>query len=466
MQYFKVQQEDLRQTLCEALSQGADYADIYLEYCRSLSLNLQDGIVNRASSNIDSGAGVRAVKGTQTGYAFTEELSPTALRQAGRQASHISSSAITAQVAALQDRKEEYRYYQPGEIEIDEQEVARLIDFLTRLRLYMLDKEPRLASISAGINHQTSQVAIVNNLGECVEEQRPITSLSLQCVIQEGERRERANVSRSYRKSLAMLNDELLHTLGDECIARARFALSATQPQGGEMPVVLGAGASGILLHEAIGHGFEADCVRREESIFTDKLGKPICMKEINIVDDGTLPDMRGSIHFDDEAVAAQCTPLVTNGVVTSFMHDRISARHFGVAPTGNGRRESFRFPPVPRMRNTYMLGIEGTSQNDLIASVKRGIFVDNFSNGQVQIGAGDYTFFVKSGYLIEEGHLTKPIKDINIIGNGLQTLSDITGVANDARVDPSTWMCGKEGQSCMVSCGMPSVLVKKLTVG
>jgi len=466
MQYFKIEEESLRNTLCQALSQGADYADIYIDYSIMLNLSLQDGIVNRASCSIDSGAGVRAVMGNQTGYAYTEELSPAALLQAGRQAANISSSSPTAVVAPMAQKKIANRYFETGTADFDEREVARLVDFLTRMRAHMLELEPRLASISANIVHNTQRFAVINSLGDCVEDQQPMTSLSVQCVIAEGSQRERAGFSLSYRKPLSMLDDSLIHLFADKCISRARFALSAIQPKGGEMPVVLGAGDSGILLHEAIGHGFEADCVRREESIFTDQLGKRICMSGINVVDDGTLPHMRGSIHFDDEAVPSQRTPLITDGIVTSFMHDRISARHFGVEPTGNGRRESFRFPPVPRMRNTYMLGMAGTTQDDLIASVKKGIFVDNFTNGQVQIGAGDYTFYVKSGYLIEEGRLTQPIKDVNIIGNGMQTLADITGVADNAIVDPSTWMCGKEGQSCFVSCGMPSVLVKSMTVG
>lgn len=466
MQYFKITPEDLHAALSEALSHGADYADIYLEHCRSLSISLQNGIVSSATHNIDAGAGIRAVKGAQTGYAYTEEFTADAIRQAARQASRIVSLTPQCEALPLHLRTTDYRYYQPGHIEIVQEEIARLVDHLDRLRNYMLQQESRLSSISAHIIHTTQQVAVACSSGELVEEQRPLTSVSLQCVIQEGSQRERANGSRSYRRSLDMIDDTLLHELADQCIKQARFALSALQPQGGEMQVVLGAGASGILLHEAIGHAFEADAIRRGESIFTDQMGKQICMKGIHIVDDGTLPEMRGSRHFDDEAVETQCTPLVTDGILTSFLHDRISARHFGVDPTGNGMRESFRRPPIPRMRNTYMLGMPGTSHEDLIASVRRGIFVDTFLNGQVQIGAGDYTFYVKSGYLIEGGRLTQPIKDVNIIGNGPQTLSDIIGVADNAIVDPSTWMCGKGGQSCPVSCGMPSVLVNKLTVG
>ena len=231
------------------------------------------------------------------------------------------------------------------------------------------------------------------------------------------------------------------------------------------MPVVMAAGASGILLHEAIGHAFEADFNRRGESIFSDRMGQQICDSNISVVDNGTVPSARGSIHWDDEGVPSQNTFIVRNGRLESYLHDRISAAHYGVAPTGNGRRESFRTMPLPRMRNTYMLGSSAT-EADLIASVPNGIYVRDFSNGQVQIGAGDFTFFVKSGYLIENGHLTQPVKDINIIGNGPQALADIHGVADNLVIDNGTWICGKAGQSVAVTCGMPSVLVSGLNVG
>jgi TldD protein len=262
-----------------------------------------------------------------------------------------------------------------------------------------------------------------------------------------------------------MLTDDLIEELATEVVRKVQFALEASQPKGGTMAVVLAAGAGGILLHEAIGHAFEADFNRKNESIFSDKLGQTICDPHINIVDDGTLMFNRGSLNFDDEGVPGQRTYLVRAGRLDSYLHDRISARHYGVVPTGNGRRESFRHLPIPRMRATYMEG--GTaSEEELIHSVQRGIYVRDFTNGQVQIGAGDFTFFVKSGYLIEQGHLTRPVKDVNIIGNGPQALADIVGVAGNPLVDNSTWTCGKEGQSCPVTCGMPSVLVKELTVG
>ncbi|MCL2502672.1 MAG: TldD/PmbA family protein, partial [Bacteroidales bacterium] len=277
-------------------------------------------------------------------------------------------------------------------------------------------------------------------------------------------RTENAIASRSFRMGAEFLQAELVDALAREVVGRTAFLFDAIQPKGGEMPVVMGAGGSGILLHEAIGHAFEADFNRKNVSIFSDKLHKQICHPSINVADDGTLSHSRGAVNMDDEGVAGQKTYMVKDGVLNSYLHDRMSADFYKTAPTGNGRRESFRHMPIPRMRATYMEN--GTaSEADLIAQVKRGVFVENFSNGQVQIGEGDFTFYVKSGYLIENGRLTQPVKDINIIGNGPQALADISLVANNGRMDNGTWTCGK-GQTCPVSCGMPSVLIKKLTVG
>ena len=261
-----------------------------------------------------------------------------------------------------------------------------------------------------------------------------------------------------------MLTEGLSEEIAQDAVSGIDDRFAAKRPKGGIMPVVMGAGASGILLHEAMGHAFEADFNRKGQSIFSGQIGSRICNEKISIVDDGTLAGNRGAINYDDEGVPGQKTWMVKDGILTSYLHDRISAAFYGVSPTGNGRRESFRYPPLPRMRATYMESGDA-GKDDIIASVSKGIYVDQFSNGQVQIGEGDFTFFVKSGYLIENGRLTAPVKDINIIGNGPQALADIVAVGNDLKVDPGAWTCGK-GQSCPVSCGIPTVLVSNLTVG
>lgn len=468
MRQFQISDEDLRSVVKEGLSSGADYVDIYFEHSAITSVTLTNGGENRASQNIDYGAGVRVVVGEKTGYAYTEEISLPSLLKAVRQASRISqTSSAAVQPMPLKVQTQQALYYKNSghDLQPDGEAIGKLVEYLYSIREYLQAADSRISGINAHIVHKIKRIAIVNSLGNVVEEERPVTNLAVSAVITHEGRKENANESRSYLRGLDMLTTELYEELCQSIVSKLHFALTAQQPKGGEMQVVMGAGSSGVLLHEAIGHAFEADFIRRGESIFTDSLGKQICDPSVNVVDDGTLPEMRGSIHFDDEATPSQCTHIVTEGRLTSFLHDRISARHFGIEPTGNGRRESFRFMPVPRMRNTYMLSGK-CKEADLIASVRNGIYVMDLSNGQVQIGAGDYSFFVKSGYMIENGHLTQPIKDVNIIGNGPETLAGIKGVADNLSIAPFTWQCGKAGQSCPVSCGMPSVLVDKLTVG
>jgi TldD protein len=283
--------------------------------------------------------------------------------------------------------------------------------------------------------------------------------------MEEHGRIENSTVARSYRMGYEFLTTTLVDELASEAVEETSLLFKAIKPKAGEMEVVMGGGRSGILLHEAMGHSFEADFNRKKTSIFTDKMGKKISEGFITIVDDGTLPNNRGSLNVDDEGILTEKTILVRNGILTSYIHDRISARYYNVKPTGNGRRQDFRNIPIPRMRSTYMEN-GPHKREEIISSVKNGIYVDNFSNGQVNIGPGDFTFFVKFGYLIENGRFTSPIKDINIIGNGPQALADITMVADDLKISNSTWVCGKDGQGVPVTMGLPTVKIRKLNVG
>jgi len=294
---------------------------------------------------------------------------------------------------------------------------------------------------------------------------QPMALLSASVLAERDGRREQNGYNVAGRAGGNFYSKDRIDRLVKEAWARTAILFESGQPPAGEMPVVLAAGSSGILLHEAIGHGMEADFNRKGTSIYSDKMGKSIAAPFVSIVDDGTAPGARGSIHVDDEGNPAGRTVLVENGVLASYLHDGISARHYGVAPTGNGRRESYRSPPLPRMRSTYMLP-GPHDREEIIRSVKRGIFCQTFSNGQVQIGAGDFTFFVKNGWLIEDGKLTRPIKDVNLIGNGPKALERVDMVAGDLAVDEGGWTCGKDGQSVPVSQGLPTVRVSSMTVG
>ena len=464
LEHFKVTLNDLQRIIATAMERGGTYADIYFEHAYSNNVRLIDNNVDNASSNIEYGAGVRVVVGDQTGYAYTEIATVDELLKAARMANRIASNGEKYNNVNIQELTNPNRY--PILHHWEEKSLLDRKPWLEKLnnRIFELDKRVKKVAITQGDG--TSDILFFNSEGNIFSDSIPIAMLSATCVMEDDNgHREQAGSSRSFHTGYEFLTEELIEELAQEVVSRTAILFDATKPKGGEMAVVMGAGGSGILLHEAIGHAFEADFNRLGTSIFSDKLGKTICNPLINVVDDGTIPYNRGSINFDDEGIEGQKTYIVTEGRLTSYLHDRISARHYGVKPTGNGRRESFRYTPLPRMRATYMEA-GPHSEEEMIANVKKGVYVDVFSNGQVQIGAGDFTFYVKSGWLIENGRLTTPIKDINVIGNGPEALAAISMVGNNPKIDNGTWTCGKDGQSCAVTCGMPSVLVDRLTVG
>ena len=464
MEHFRISRNDIYKALSKALEFGADYADIYFEHTTSNSIRLTDNSVDNAGSLTEFGAGVRAVAGDRTGYAYTENITPEELTSAAKAAARIAQSSRQYEPVNLHPLPLETNRY-PVRKPWDEVDISRKRPYLERLNDKIFSLDNRVQKVMVSHNDSTSIILFANSLGDLYSDYIPSGALSAVCLMEHKGRREQGTTSRSFRLGATFLNDAMIEEMAQEAVSRTSLLFRAVRPHGGMMPVVMGAGGSGILLHEAIGHAFEADFNRKRTSIFSDKLGKVICNRKINVVDDGTIPFNRGSINFDDEGVPGQKTYIVKNGKLNSYLHDRISARHYGVMPTGNGRRESFRCAPLPRMRATYMEGGDCTRE-EIIASVRKGVYVDVFSNGQVQIGAGDFTFFVKSGYMIEDGRLTRPIKDINIIGNGPKALAGITMVGNDLEIDNGTWTCGKEGQNCPVTCGMPTVLIKQLTVG
>ena len=498
---FGVTGEQLRSLVAEGLRAGGDWCDLYFEDTSYHSLLLRDGEVGSGGYHVDFGCGIRVLRGERTGYAYAESTDFASLLQAARAAGSIADSASAGAVetaAASGNRatlgtvrggtaSEAQRWgraqrdvsggwlprneaalandFYPERIAWEEAEVAGFVPFLQRLEAGIRARDSRVLKVVATLSYSVSDVMMYNSLGELTSDHRPLGNLSVQVIFRQGDRTENNSVSRSLRMGAEMISEEVLEDLVSRAVEGMDARFEARRPKGGQMSVVMGAGASGILLHEAMGHAFEADFNRKGQSVFSDKMGRRVCRPGINILDDGTLPASRGACNFDDEGVPGQKTYMVTDGVLTSYLHDRISAGYYSVAPTGNGRRESFRYNPIPRMRATYMeSGPDGTKE-DLIASVRKGIYVDQFANGQVKIGEGDFTFYVKSGFLIESGRLTMPVKDINIIGNGPEALADIRAVAGDLRVDEGTWTCGKE-QSVAVSCGIPSVLIGKLTVG
>lgn len=467
MALFGTTPEDLKKIIQVALSKGGDYADLYFEYSTANELALRDGEVNAAGSHIDYGMGVRVLSGDRTGYAYTEVTTMEEMIKAAQAASVIASensSSYNATNINITPLSIKGKGYYPIIQGWEEVKISSKTPFLQQLNECVFSADQRVNKVMARISDSNSKILFFNSEGILTSDERPMFSVVVTCIMENNSKVENGSVSRSFRGGFELLTNELIKEIATEVVSKTAFLFDAIRPKGGEMPVVMGAGSSGILLHEAIGHAFEADFNRMNTSIFSDRMGQKICSQEISVVDDGTIPFNRGSINVDDEGIPGQKTYMVKDGILTSYLHDRISAKYYNAAPTGNGRRESFRFMPLPRMRATYMENGKSTEEQ-IIASVKKGIFAQNFSNGQVQIGAGNFTFFVKSGFLIENGKLTRPIKDINIIGNGPEALAGITAVASNSFIDNSTWICGKE-QYCPVSCGMPSVLVNKLTVG
>ncbi len=464
MNHFGVSEADMKKVLAAALEKGGDYADLFFEHTFVNSISLQDGAVNRCNSYVDFGMGVRVLKGDQTGYAYVENVTLDEMVKAARTAARIASSGKGKVSAKLVEKALSKNFY-PVNSSWEEVSLKDKMPYLQRLNDKIFAMDSRVQKVMASQSDSTSHILFCNSEGVMYYDYRPMVTLGATCIMSENGKTENGYAARAYRKGFDFLTDEVVDVIAREAVDGTSILFKAIKPKGGEMPVVMGAGGSGILLHEAIGHAFEADFNRKNVSIFSDQLNKKICNEHISVIDDGTIPFNRGSVNFDDEGVEGQKTYLVKDGVLTSYIHDRISANHYGIAPTGNGRRESFRNFPIPRMRATYMEP-GNMKEEDIISTVKRGVFVDKFTNGQVQIGAGDFTFFVKSGYLIEDGKLTQPIKDINIIGNGPKALADITMVASNDQIDNGTWTCGKDGQSCPVTCGMPSALVSKLTVG
>jgi TldD protein len=461
---FGVTEEMLRRVLAAAMSRGAEHADVFVQHRVASTMTLEDGAVNRASSGVSLGAGVRAVKGEQTGYGYTEDLSLAALLDCARTAAAIADGPPRPAPSTLHVPGRLPQRY-PVRVPWDAVRPEQKLPLLASLERKILAADARIRKVTVYFADETGAVLIADSQGRLTEDLQPMTMLYASCVAEQAGRRESSGYNVAGRAGLEFYTPERLDRVAREAAARTTILFEAVPAPAGEMPVVLAAGSSGILLHEAIGHGMEADFNRKNVSIYSDRIGKPVARPFVSIVDDATVEAARGAINVDDEGNAAGRTVLVENGVLASYLHDGTSARHYGVKPTGNGRRQGYQFAPLPRMRATYMLPGPHRKE-EIIASVKKGIYCQNFTNGQVRIGAGDFTFYVKNGWLIENGALTRPIKDVNIIGNGPKVLEKVDMVSDDLAIDEGGWTCGKDGQNVPVSQGLPTVRVASITVG
>jgi len=463
MEWFGVDQASVARVMSELTSRGADAADVYFQHSRSHSLTLEDGIVSSANSDIKQGVGLRVVIGDQTGYAFTEDLTMPSMLAAARTASAIASGS---QIAAPQS----FNPLKTGDLyttvvswaDVGADEKTSVMKFIEHTAK---SKDTAIEKVAVHWVDGEERVMIATLGGNLVTDHRPMARVTVVVTAKNGDETQTGYSNIAAREEFSWFSEGRLSTMVDEAVDRTMIQFEAIRPPTGEMPVILAAGASGVLLHEAIGHAMEADFNRTGTSIYSDMIGKKVAEPFVTVVDQADIPRERGALNYDDEGNKAGRTVMVENGILRSYLHDEISAKQYGVKPTGSGRRESYQYAPMPRMSCTFMEDGPHT-KDEIVAAVDHGIICETYTDGQVQLGAGDYTFNVMNGWLVEGGKITAPIKDVNITGNGPQTLKQITMVANDARLDTGGWTCGKDGQRVPVSQGIPTVLVSKMTVG
>jgi len=450
--------------LAKALARGGDFADLFFEHTISNYLILEDGKVNRAYGEVALGVGIRTVKGDQVGYGYTQELEEKSMLAAAATAATIADGTTATPPVkfsriSLADRYPLKKLYSAVPLSDKLPLVQSAND-----KCFALSGE--IIKVNATLNDQQKRILIVTSDGVKAEDLQPNSFLAASVTAERNGRRERAGYNFGGRREFSFYTPALVDELCKEAVSRVLVLFDAVKPPAGEMPVVFGPGVTGILLHEAIGHGMEADFNRKKISTFATMIGKKVAEPFVNIVDDATNERLPGSLNVDDEGTPGQKTLLVENGILTSYLHDKISARHYRVNSTGSGRRQSYEHFVQPRMRNTYMLA-GPASPEEVIGSVQKGIYIKDVSNGQVKIGEGDFAFYVSQGQMIEDGKLTAPIKDVNIMGNGPKMLANITMLANDLQMNRGgAGMCGKGGQGVPVGFGQPTCRVQSLTVG
>ncbi len=445
-----------------------DFADLYFQSSQHESWVLEDGIIKDGSYNIERGVGVRAVSGEKTGFAYSDEISPEALNQAAKAARSISSQGGTHQVKQLNATHPPARYFAENPL-LGMQENEK-ITLLQNVDAYIRKQEPGVSQVVVSLTGVYEEILIAATDGTFCTDVRPLIRLNCSVLLEQGERRERGSSGAggrySYQQFNTMEGDKPRYeSIADEALHMARINLQAIDAPAGLMPVVLGNGWPGVLLHEAVGHGLEGDFNRKGASTFSGRIGEQVAAKGCTVVDDGTMSDRRGSLSVDDEGTPSQYNVLIEDGVLTGYMQDKMNAKLMGVAPTGNGRRESYAHLPMPRMTNTYMLAGK-YQQEELISSIKKGIYAPNFGGGQVDITSGKFVFSTSEAYLIENGQITTPVKGATLIGNGPEVMQKISMIGNNLALDNGVGVCGKDGQSVPVGVGQPSLKIDELTVG
>jgi TldD protein len=458
-----IDSEICRKLLEIALSRGGDYADLFFEYRAAGGLSFEEGITRSASRGVSMGLGVRVQRGDATGYAHVEDLTWEAMKRAAETAARIASGGHSPPPERLDPivLPRRYELDRPS-IDVEGLDKRRLLERASKAAHAY---DPRILKVEASFAEEIREILVASSDGRIVHDVQPLMRFGVRAIAEDGGKRESGRSGGGGRMTLGYFADKSPEQHAEIAAKQALIMLDARHAPAGQMEVVLAPGDSGILLHEAVGHGLEADFNRKGTSNYTGRVGKKVAGELCTVVDDPTFLQSRGTINVDDEGLEPKTSVLIENGILRGYMQDRLSARHFQVDPTGNGRRESFACAPMPRMTNTVLLAGPHDPE-EIVKSVKRGVYAKTFGGGQVDISNGDFVFSLTESYLIEDGKITAPLKGVNLIGNGPETLDQVTMLGTDVELSDGIWTCGKDGQSVPVGVGCPTIKIAKITVG
>jgi TldD protein len=462
---FGLDEAKLAKALSSMFTHRIDYADLYFQFTKNEGWSLEEGIVKTGSFSIDQGVGVRAISGDKTAFSYSDDISELALLEAAKATRTIArqGSGKIKVASQMQGRSSQSLYLQDDPLA--SLDANQKVSLLERLEKIARGKDPRVVQVMAGLAGEYDVILVARSDGVIAADIRPLVRLSVTVIVEQDGRREMGSSGGGGRYDYSYFSDSLLEQYADEAVKSALVNLIARPAPAGQMTVVLGSGWPGILLHEAIGHGLEGDFNRKGSSTFAGRIGDRVAAKGVTVVDDGTLLNRRGSLNIDDEGNPTQCTTLIEDGILKGYIQDTMNARLMKMPVTGNARRESFAHLPMPRMTNTYMLAGDKDPQ-EILASVKNGLYAVNFGGGQVDITNGKFVFSASEAYMIENGKVTYPVKGATLIGNGPDVLNRVSMIGKDMRLDPGVGVCGKEGQSVPVGVGQPTLRIDGLVVG
>src|SRR5690348_5688975 len=463
-QKYGLTNQDLERYLGAALSAGGDYADLYFEYLTSTSVSIDESLVKSATQGISAGCGVRVVSGERTGYAYTDDLAPEKIIRAARTAALIATGPSKEPIQNLKEIGGRNLY--PVAAPSVDADVAAKLELITRADKIARAYDPRIVQVRVGYADELRRILVVGSDGVVASDSQPLARFSVFCIAKDEANSSRGSSGGGGRIGIEFFQQERTpEYYAREAARQAIIQLDAREAPAGEMEVVLGPGWPGNLLHEAVGHGLEADFNRKKTSAFSGLIGQPVASPKVTVVDNGAIAGRRGSLNVDDQGSPTQENVLIEGGVLKAYLSDKLSARLMGTANSGSGRRESYQSIPMPRMTNTYMLAGEDAPE-DILRSVKRGLYAVNFGGGQVDITNGKFVFSASEAYLIEDGKVTAPVRDATLIGNGPEALKYVSMVGNDLKLDEGIGTCGKNGQSVPVGVGMPTIKLDRMTVG